>query len=41
MVMEAMRMNQGYVSQCLIVDEKPNVDAIMFFDILKISNGPL
>jgi len=27
MVMDAMRMNQGNVSQCLIVEEEPNADA--------------
>jgi len=26
MVMDAMRMNQGYVGQCPIVDEEPNAD---------------
>ena len=41
MVVKAMRMNQGYASQCPIVNEEPNVDAIMFFDILKNSNEPL
>ena len=41
MVVEVMRMNQGYASQCPIVNEEPNVDAIMFFDILKNSNEPL
>ena len=31
MVMDAMRMNQGNVSQCLIVKEEPNADAARFF----------
>jgi hypothetical protein len=35
MIMDAMRMNQGYTSQCSIVDEEPNADAIRFFYILK------
>jgi len=35
MVMNAMRMNQGYVSQCPIVDEKPNVYVAKVFDLLK------
>ena len=30
MVMDAMRMNQGNVSQCPIVKEKPNADAARF-----------
>jgi hypothetical protein len=31
MIMDAMRMNQDNVSQCLIVEEKPNADATRFF----------
>ena len=41
MVMDAIRMNQGNVSQCPIVEEEPNVDAARFFDLLKDSNEPL
>jgi hypothetical protein len=41
MVMNAMRMSKGNVSECPIVEEKPNVDAAMFFDMLKDSNEPL
>jgi hypothetical protein len=41
MVMNAMRMSKGNVSECPIVEEKPNVDAAMFFDLLKDSNEPL
>jgi len=41
MVLDAMRMNQVNVSQCPIVDEKPNADATMFFDQLKDSDKPL
>jgi hypothetical protein len=41
MVMDAMRMNQGNVSQCPIVEEEPNVDAARFFDLLKDSDEPL
>jgi hypothetical protein len=41
MVMDAMRMNQGNVSQCPIVEEEPNADAVGFFDLLKDSNEPL
>jgi len=37
MVMDAMRMNQGNVSQCPIVEEEPNADAARFFDLLKDS----
>jgi len=29
--MDAMRMNQGNVSQCPIVEEKPNADVARFF----------
>ncbi|KAL9367393.1 hypothetical protein Peur_038592 [Populus x canadensis] len=32
MVMDAMRMNQGNVSQCPIVEKEPNADAARFFD---------
>jgi hypothetical protein len=38
MVMDAMRMNQGNVSQCPIVEEELNADATRFFDLLKDSN---
>jgi hypothetical protein len=31
MVIDAMRMNQGNVSQCPIVEEEPNADATRFF----------
>ena len=41
MVMDAMRMNQGNVSQCPIIKEEPNADAARFFDLLKDSNEPL
>jgi hypothetical protein len=41
MVMDAIRMNQGNVSQCSIVEEEPNADAIRFFDLLKDSDEPL
>jgi hypothetical protein len=40
MVMDAMRMNQGNVSQCPIIEEEPNADATRFFDLLKDSNEP-
>jgi hypothetical protein len=29
--MDAMRMNQGNVSQCPIIEEEPNADAARFF----------
>jgi hypothetical protein len=38
MVMYAMRMNEGNVSECPIVEEEPNADATRFFDLLKDSN---
>jgi hypothetical protein len=41
MVMDAMRMNQGNVSQCPIIEEEPNTDATRFFDLLKDSDEPL
>jgi hypothetical protein len=41
MVMDAMRMNQGNVSQCPIIEEEPNADTGRFFDLLKDSNEPL
>ena len=40
MVINAMRMNQGNVSQCPIIKEEPNADAVRFFDLLKDSNEP-
>jgi ferredoxin-thioredoxin reductase catalytic subunit len=40
-VMDAMRMNQGNASQCPIVQEEPNADATMFFDLLRDSDEPL
>jgi hypothetical protein len=41
MVIEAMRMNQGNVGQCPIVEEEPNADATRFFDLLKDYDEPL
>jgi hypothetical protein len=41
MVMDAMRMNQSNVSQCPIVEEEPNADAVRFFYLLKDSDEPL
>ena len=41
MVMDAMRMNQGNVNQCLIVEEEPNADAAGFFYLLKDIDEPL
>jgi len=39
--MDAIRMNQGNVSQYPIVKEEPNADAARFFDLLKDSDKPL
>ena len=39
-VMDVMRMNQGYVSQCQVVDEEPNADMARFFYLLKDSDKP-
>jgi hypothetical protein len=41
MVMDAMRINQGYVGECSIIDEESNVDATIFFDLLKDYDEPL
>jgi hypothetical protein len=41
MVMNAVRMNQGHVGQCSIIDEEPNTNATRFFDLLKDSDEPL
>ena len=41
MVMDVMRMNEGNVSECPIIEEKPNADATRFFDLLKDSDEPL
>jgi hypothetical protein len=41
MVMDAMRMNQGYIGQCSIIDKETNVDMTRFFDFLKDFNEPL
>jgi len=41
MVIDAMRMNQGNVSQCPIVEEETNANATRFFDLLKDSDKPL
>ena len=41
MVMDAMRMNQGNVSQCPIIKEEPNADAVRFFYLLKDFDKPL
>jgi hypothetical protein len=41
MVMDAMRMNQGNVSQFPIIEEEPNAYAARFFDLLKDSDNQL
>jgi hypothetical protein len=41
MIMDAMKMNQSHADQCAIIDEEPNANVAMFFDILKDSNEPL
>jgi hypothetical protein len=41
MIMDAMRMSEGNVSECLIVEEEPNADAARFFYLLKDSDEPL
>jgi len=41
MVMDAMKMSEGIVSECPIIEEEPNADAATFFDLLKYSDEPL
>jgi hypothetical protein len=41
MVMDAMRMSEGNVRECPIVEEEPNADATTFFYLLKDSNESL
>ena len=41
MVMDVMRMNQGNISQCPIIEEEPNTDAARFFYLLKDYDEPL
>jgi hypothetical protein len=41
MVMDAMRMSEGNVRECPIVEEEPNADATRFFDLLRDSDDPL
>jgi len=41
MVMNAMRMNEGYVGECSIIYEELNVDATRFFELLKDYDKPL
>jgi hypothetical protein len=41
MVMDAMRMSEGNVRECPIIEEEPNADAARFFDLLKDSDKPL
>ena len=40
MVIDAMRMNQGYAGENPIVDEESNVDVVSYFDVLKDFNEP-
>ena len=41
MVMDVIRMNQGNISKCPIIEEEHNTDAAKFFDLLKDSDEPL
>ena len=41
MVIDVMRINQGYASECPIIDEEPKTYTTMFVDLLKDSNKPL
>jgi len=40
-IMDAMRMNRGYVGQCPIIDEESNTNAARFFNLLKYYDEPL
>ena len=40
MIMDAMRMSEGNVRECPIVEEEPNTDAARFFDLLSDSDEP-
>jgi len=41
MVMDAIRINQGYIGECSIIDEESKADATRFFDLLKDYDEPL
>jgi hypothetical protein len=41
MVMDAMRMNQGYESECSIIDKERNANTTRFFELLKYLDKPL
>jgi tRNA uridine 5-carbamoylmethylation protein Kti12 len=41
MVIDVMRMNQGYTSEYSIIDEKQNADTTWLFDLLKDSDESL
>jgi len=41
MVIDVMKINQGHVDQCLIINEESNANKTMFFDFLKDSDEPL
>jgi hypothetical protein len=41
MILDVMRMNQGYSGKYLIIDEEQNTDATWFFYLLKDSDKPL
>jgi len=41
MVMDGIRMSEGNVSECPIIEEEPNADAARFFYLLKDSDEPL
>jgi hypothetical protein len=41
MIIDALRMNQGYASECFIKNEEPNADSATFFNLLKDFREPL
>jgi hypothetical protein len=41
MVIDVMRMNQGYTSEYSIIDEEKNTDTTWLFDLLKDSDKSL
>ena len=41
MVMNAMRMNYGYIGECSIIHEELSAEAVRFFELLHDSDEPI
>jgi len=41
MVTDTTEINQSDVGECSIINEEPNTNTVMFFDLLKDSDKPL